>query len=209
MDCFDKLKLFKPKKFKEQPYIPPVKDCLENHLKPLALWQGKLYGYPGKYMMDHTHSLNVWLIDTFCPDVMYTYGLPSKLTLQEAHVMFPITDRRAPCNEAGFTKLLHLISSYLKSGKEVAVSCYGGHGRTGLVLACLYGMANPTCPDPIEAIRSLGCKKWVENEIQAKFIFKFLNRPYVPKYNEPQKGFYENAIDNNSYYYQGYSHLWK
>jgi len=210
MDCFDKLKFFKPNTHPKEPISLMPKDCLDSHLTPISLWNGKLYGYPGKHMMDHTHSLNVWLADTFCPDVMYTYGLPSKLTLKEAHVLFPITDRNAPCNRESFTKLLNLISSYLKKGKSVAVSCYGGHGRTGLVLACLYGMANPTCVDPIDAIRKLGCSKWVESEVQAKFIFSYLNHPYLPKYNEPQKGFYYGTdVNSDSYYYQGYSHLWK
>jgi hypothetical protein len=61
----------------------------------------------------------------------------------------------------------------------------GGHGRTGMVLACVYGLfQDPECLDPIAEIRQKGCEEWVECEKQARFVFKTVGHPYIEIYKD-------------------------
>jgi protein-tyrosine phosphatase len=51
---------------------------------------------------------------------------------------FPIEDRQVPDSEVKLTKLLAQIDQDLGSGKNVALHCRQGIGRSGLVAACLF-----------------------------------------------------------------------
>jgi hypothetical protein len=171
------------------PYKPP--DCKAKHLKGLNLFQGHLYGYSGDYHREHPSDLNVWFIDSFMPYGLYVSGISDKhyaeIAKSTQHDLFlPISDQQAPADIQGLNDAIDIIFDYLKAGKNVAMSCHGGHGRTGTIMALLYGLTHPECDDPIEAVRKLGCDSWVESEKQAKFIFTYLNLPYLKKYDKPK-----------------------
>lgn len=60
----------------------------------------------------------------------------------------------------------------IKEEKIALVWCVGGHGRTGTILAVLYGLTHPNGGDPVVAIRKLYCKNVVETQIQIDYIQK-------------------------------------
>lgn len=158
------------------------KPCLPLHLKPLKCFNGSLYGFSGKYHSEHSHDLNIFLTDTWLPAIPLVSGKIQSYGSSKPTIYYEIADRHAPRNEGGFNFLLRTTVDYLKMGKSVAVSCLGGHGRTGLVLACLWQISHPTCKDPIFAIRQQGCKKWVESEEQARYILQRFKLPWNKEY---------------------------
>lgn len=163
-----------------------VKACLKLHEIGIPLFGTTLYGFPGTYHSQHYKALNVWLDRSNVPETLYTFNLKMPaLAVEYAHLFFPVYDRKKPLNEVGYLRLVEKCLHTLKEGHEVAVSCIGGHGRTGTLLAIIFGLAHPEVTDPIEAIRSQGCDSWVESEEQAKFIFKLVNKPYLPIYDDP------------------------
>jgi len=55
-------------------------------------------------------------------------------------IYFPIEDRSIPTNHDEFCKFLIKVSSRIKNlreGERIYVHCKGGHGRSGVVVACL------------------------------------------------------------------------
>jgi len=53
---------------------------------------------------------------------------------------YPITDRRTPTDIKSFSKFISQVSKIilnLEKGQKVYVHCKGGHGRSGIVVACL------------------------------------------------------------------------
>lgn len=52
-------------------------------------------------------------------------------------VHYPITDLHAPKNPELFGKMVEWLSDQIVLGRSVHVGCFGGHGRTGLLLAAL------------------------------------------------------------------------
>ncbi len=52
-------------------------------------------------------------------------------------ISLPIPDRQVPDSEAGVTTVVEGAGSALSSGKNIAVHCRQGIGRTGLIAACL------------------------------------------------------------------------
>ncbi len=61
-------------------------------------------------------------------------------TTNYEYITFPITDRRVPYDWRAFARFLIRVSDIilgLKHGELVYVHCKGGHGRSGVVVACL------------------------------------------------------------------------
>ncbi len=52
-------------------------------------------------------------------------------------IHFPIMDFDVPLDKAGFDRTLQDVIAQLNSGKNVAVHCFAGRGRTGMFLALL------------------------------------------------------------------------
>lgn len=114
-----------------------------------------------------------------------------------------IPDMDIPNNINEFkTALEEIINCVLKKNKSLHICCIGGHGRTGIVTACLLGMLG--VKTPIKFIRKNYCEKAVESYEQEKFIFDFLNVPNsereytFKKFVMPKIGF------NSRHYYNEY-----
>jgi len=178
------------------------KSCDEDH-KPLTLWAGKLLGLSGKEHIKNLSDVNVWLTDTYIPEAMFTLGLKAE-DEKVAHILYPIDDMDAPKNDLRFTAMLDLLVERLKAGQTVTVSCFGGHGRTGLVLACLVGRAGTE--QAIAHIRAQGCEKWVESKTQVEFVSHILG---VKQEAKPTKGGNisgGNQTQGNSFNWAGHCH---
>jgi protein-tyrosine phosphatase len=64
---------------------------------------------------------------------------------------------------------------YVLGGKVVEVGCFGGHGRTGTLLALIIGeVEGLNAPEAIKAIRTRYCDKAVETYDQVEGIARYL-----------------------------------
>lgn len=52
------------------------------------------------------------------------------------HRRFPIQDVSIPVSESTTTSILDTIDTYIEGGKVVYLHCWGGVGRTGLIVGC-------------------------------------------------------------------------
>ena len=166
-------------------------DCSAKHLSPIHLGSGLLYGLPGKDHSKDLKDVNIFLLDTYLPWGCYSNCFVDGKRLHDI-IYFPIDDRDIPVDVDDFYRVLKFAIKKLNAGKSVGISCFGGHGRTGMVLAILYGIFHKEEKDPIAAIRKMGCDKWVESFKQAAFVYAVLgiDMPFESLYKEYEKGGY-------------------
>ena len=91
-------------------------------------------------------------------------------------VVYEIIDRGTPSSNGEFELLVSMLLSKLKKGENVNISCIGGHGRTGLLMAILYGALTGS-KTPIEDVRTQYCEEAVESYEQKCFVHSFLKLP--------------------------------
>ena len=134
---------------------------------------------------------------------------------------FPIIDRKVPTDIFLFCKfLLKLIKliNQLENGNKIYIHCRGGHGRAGLVVACLLCYIYEYTPEKsieltskYHSERLVMRDKWREigspqTRLQKSFIFKIFKPLYFYKAykNGPAVGFsnislHPTIIDNMSF----------
>ena len=64
----------------------------------------------------------------------------SHYTTKYTRIKFPIQDRKIPRDLLSFSKFIYMIYQLIKSLKDkekVYIHCKGGHGRSGVVVACI------------------------------------------------------------------------
>lgn len=68
------------------------------------------------------------------------------------------------------------VKRLLDDGTDILVCCYGGHGRTGLVLSILLGLIRPDLIEqcPIQTVRDIYCKHTTETRGQAEYVYQTL-----------------------------------
>ena len=86
-----------------------------------------------------------------------------------------IQDYSAPWElDAEFwANLVDDVKRLLDDGTSILVCCYGGHGRTGLVLSILLGLIRPDLVGqcPIKTVREIYCGNAVESRGQAEYVY--------------------------------------
>jgi len=117
--------------------------------------------------------LHAW---AYMPDtvIIDSYGILSNR--RRRVIFYPIEDRFAPKNPQSFNKLLKEIHRHLSKKKHVHIQCFGGHGRTGLTIACILGKFYGI-KDPVRYVRENYCSKAVETFVQHKFISSITGCP--------------------------------
>ncbi len=78
---------------------------------------------------------------------------------------FPIPDREVPASHTGMSKLLDELNGELEAGRNIALHCRQGIGRTGLVAACLLigkGAEPEEAVDWLSAARGVSIPETVE-----------------------------------------------
>lgn len=120
--------------------------------------------------------INVFLEKSFLPE-WWVYSndaslMPSK-GAPERVVLFKIEDRNVPISLGEFEWLAKRLHKALRDGETVAISCIGGHGRTGLLMSILYGLMTGS-KTPIDDIRNRYCEKAVETYEQKCFVHDYL-----------------------------------
>ena len=97
-----------------------------------------LFGsYPSPKNVKELESNDVrYFIDLTCEDEM----INERYSTVYEHINYPIVDRKVPIDIVSFTLFLRRVIKIIKTLQEdekVYVHCRGGHGRAGLVVACL------------------------------------------------------------------------
>lgn len=113
--------------------------------------KGLFGSYPTEEGVRELEEVGVrYFINLTCPEE--TLITPYRTEYHQ--ITYPIVDRCAPMNRVTFakflTQLLHLIRQ-LPSGEKVYIHCKGGHGRAGLVVACL--LCKLYAIGPVEALK--------------------------------------------------------
>ena len=97
-------------------------------------------------------------------------------------VYYPITDYEALPDDV-LDGLVAAVLERLQAGKQVAVFCIGGHGRTGYVAACiLYRLGQE---NPIAFLRQNYSPSAVESEEQELSVERFLRQWRYPEPGKP------------------------
>jgi len=88
-------------------------------------------------------------------------------------IHIPIQDFQVPKDLTVFMEAIDLVDTHAKNGKNIAVHCMAGIGRTGLFLACLAkNHLNLRGQEAIDWVRIL-IPGALENLIQEEFVIEF------------------------------------
>lgn len=160
---------------------PKWKQCAKkDHEKCLLLLKGELYGIPAKEVLENPYAYDVSVFlagDNLAPPRIWWHGQLGN-AYDHVDVCWYIQDREPPTKSAMDVMVPHFMK-WLEEGKKVSVSCIGGHGRTGTILAIINGLITKT-KSPVEDVRKAICDKMVESRSQEEFIYTYLNLE-VPK----------------------------
>jgi predicted protein tyrosine phosphatase len=74
----------------------------------------------------------------------YAEAIAARSKIQAEFIRYPIPDSGLPKDEEGFVSLIFRILSLLRAGKRIYIHCWGGHGRTGIVVSTLLAVLNPS-----------------------------------------------------------------
>ena len=81
---------------------------------------------------------------------------------------FGVPDEAEPVAAA-----LRILLQRARSGQRVEVGCLGGHGRTGVALACLAVLTGTPASEAVNWVRTAYCARAVETDSQAAFVCAF------------------------------------
>ncbi len=98
-------------------------------------------------------------------------------------MLVPIEDYEVPVYPPGFWGVLNatiriLLAYQAKAPARLLVMCVGGHGRTGVVAACLAIVTGQCEGDPVAWVRKHYCKQAVdtpEQEDYVRMVYKYYN----------------------------------
>ena len=148
-------------------------------------------GVPGLFGSSYRHGLSdddshifVLLEDKLLEDVLYikspcsTVGGPfdplKVLQTRSNFIFWPWTDGSTPRVQQMLEQVKWLAEQH-KNGESIEVACYGGHGRTGTLLAILAALSTsePTL-DAIDLVKADYCNHAVETKTQEETIIEVL-----------------------------------
>ena len=95
-------------------------------------------------------------------------------------ISFPIADRQVPASPSAAIELVHRISILLQQGKNVAIHCRAGIGRSGLLAACVLVSQGFDVADAFEGIsnaRGTAVPDTEEQRIWIADVAKYLRKP--------------------------------
>ncbi|MFZ1389535.1 MAG: protein-tyrosine phosphatase family protein [Thiolinea sp.] len=94
--------------------------------------------------------------------------LCQELDLRFEH--FPIPDRSIPSNVAAFRQLVDRLEAELKQGRQVAIHCYAGIGRTGVLAGSLLIRDGMTPQAAIELMSVTRGHNMPQTQVQYEFL---------------------------------------
>ena len=126
-------------------------------------------------ILDDTPSIDLgFYLDSLWSDggVLATpgFGPPARVNVKP-RVIYPWADFSVPLESVRvFCETLAWLLSEIQEGKRVDVGCFGAHGRTGTLLACLLVAQGTTATSAIARIRSTYCTEAIETREQLRFV---------------------------------------
>ena len=98
-------------------------------------------GFPTQSQIDELTSMGVTMfVDLTIPGEVDMYTIPTDCM----YVNYPIVDRQIPSNISLFTALILRTYDFVQNeNTKVYIHCKGGHGRSGILVACLLYLLNP------------------------------------------------------------------
>lgn len=154
--------------------FPTSQHC--NHLRvPVAVGKGTIlcsshYGWtaPASGEVDAGIYLDQWWLSRLG---IVGHRIRSALGYPALILHWP--DRGIP-KAPHLSLALQWANEYLSKGGKVELSCIGGHGRTGTLLACLLREVNGmTGKGAIDTVRREVCKSCIETKEQEGFILQW------------------------------------
>jgi hypothetical protein len=167
-----------------------------------------LFGsFPEQKVVDQLEEIGVrYFIDLTCDDEDKTVPYTTKYT----YIKYPIQDRNIPEDWKSFAQLIVKICHILKNLKQkekIYINCRGGHGRSGILVACILCYYYEITPE--EALRQttkyhsnrpVMRDKWrrlgsPQGKRQKDFVYRFF-RPL--KFNKIDTADFTSGMNNQS-----------
>ena len=80
-------------------------------------------------------------------DLTYDAEVEQNYETNKPILKFPIVDRQIPDNIYEFCKFIIKLVEIINTKEKIYIHCRGGHGRAGLVVACLLCYIDKLSPD--------------------------------------------------------------
>lgn len=162
----------------------------------------RVFGYEGIVFHGGGTSRGLKLADTSLAVDLRDFGGPIGTTAVEAsfplsnankwlinggYLRIPIADHGIPALPKEFwPDLLKdlLVEKDRRGGMlDLRAFCMGGHGRTGMFLAIMYGLTHPQDQDPVDTIRKMYCINAVETLSQENYVYHCCGLPKHEKFS--------------------------
>ena len=123
----------------------------------------------------HALRSDLWIAldDQQLDDIVMCWDSLNKITELDYNgrlIYFPIQDGKIPDDLERMHQIVDLMDDYLSEGKNVHISCIGGHGRTGTIMGVYLAKYIPSIEDPVAWLRENFCDRVVETRVQHKLV---------------------------------------
>jgi len=168
--------------------------------------KGLFGSYPTQESVDELEKNGVrYFFDLTCPGEKRI----KKYNTNYVYYNYPIVDHNVPTNWQTFAQFILKIANTIKSLEEkemIYINCRGGHGRSGIVVACLLCYLKK-----IPASEAISLTTHYHNQrVDLKEKWRLLGSPqtrsqkrFVAKFFEPIH-IYHNTIENNKHFKYSY-----
>ena len=159
--------------------------------------------YPTQTQVDEMElfGINYFIDLTHKHESKITHYITNKAT----YLNFPIKDFYIPKDILPFYHLVHHIKTLIENNHKIYIHCKGGHGRSGILVACLLGVLKNL--DGYNAIKETTFihnqrknlkKKYLKDgspqtSLQKHFVINFF-KPYVINIHNPLHNNYEQLF---------------
>lgn len=153
--------------------------------KAIPCWEGTIQATNGDDLKKNFKNYDLCLFlekTTGIPEGMpFALGaFDQPVEVKNRMIIYTVADRHAPESDPYWIWVRGTIIEALKKGQKVGIACMGGHGRTGTVIATIYGrflgaVETDGVPkvNPIVTVRNLvGCNELVESVEQEDFVYE-------------------------------------
>lgn len=136
-------------------------------MKGISQFYKKCYfgSYPNQ---DDVNDLELYYkIDVFIDLTIPNETFITPYTTLKQYIRFSIRDHNVPKNIIGYAALVYKILSLIEKNKSIYIHCKGGHGRSGILVACLLKILYNITPE--EAIQKTTLIHNSRSDIKEKY----------------------------------------
>jgi len=112
--------------------------CMNKYMNKYSCFlkdQGYFGNFPSQEDINYMESIGIhYFINLTCDSEQLT---PYTVSDESFKVNLPILDRKVPYDIFNFTLLLLKSINLLKKNEKIYIHCKGGHGRSGILVACI------------------------------------------------------------------------